>query len=278
VRPPSPGEFTALGRLLHAEAGILLRPGKEALVTARLGARLERRGYRTYADYLAYLDGPTCDREQEVIGLLDAMTTNTTEFFRENRHFEVLRKELPRLSREASAEGRPLRVWSSACSTGQEPYTIAMVLLETLGENANFRVLASDIDTQALSEASRGEYSPGDLAGVPRELRERYFAGAGERQRVKPSVRSRVVFRRINLMRDELRFKEKVDVVFCRNVLIYFDEAGRERVLRRLAEVLRPRGMMFIGHSESLLRARSLFDFVEGTVYLRKGGSEGQRP
>lgn len=234
--------FADLAQRVFAASGIVLREGKEQLVQSRIGRRLRALGLESFEAYLARLDRDPEERTHFV----SAMTTNLTAFFREGHHFDILAAELR--ARRASLE--PLRVWSSACSSGEEPYSIAMVLEE---EAANGRVFATDIDEEVLASASSGVYKVDRLEGLSLERRRRFLdRGAGAREgfaRVKTNLRQRVEFQRLNLV-ERWTLRAPFDVIFCRNVLIYFDLPTQSDVVRRLIGSLKVGGLLFLGHAE----------------------------
>ncbi len=268
--------FTVLAQHLKALTGIhlLVSPKNLSLMAARLVRVLERRGITSYEAYAALLERGQPDVVQEFIS---ALTTNTTEFFREPRHFEILTQLLAAQIRQKRAQGSSeYRVWCSASSTGQEVYSIVMTLLEadpSFGD-WNLKVLATDIDRDVLTRASRGRYSEAEMVSVPPIQRQRFFhrdkAGDQVAFIVNDAVRKFVTFAPFNLMTPAYPFKHGFDLIFCRNVLIYFERAVSTGVTDRLSGTLRPGGLMFLGHSEvGIVRPGSLTsDF--SAVY-RKG-------
>ena len=261
-----PEDFDHVRRLIHERAGISLHDGKQAMVYGRLARRLRETGHPSFRSYLRWLEthsGAAGDGEwQEFVNCL---TTNLTAFFREPHHFDVLAAELRRRPQHA------WRVWCSAASTGEEPYSIAMVASEVLGAG-RASVLASDIDTRVLAAAQRGVYDV-DAPGLELErLRQHFLRGTGAnlgRMRVKPHLAAMVQFRRFNLMSPTWSLGEPFDIVFCRNVMIYFDAPTQRRVLEQMHRVLRPGGLLFVGHSENFTDARDLFRLRGKTVYER---------
>ena len=265
-------EFRRLRALVYESCGIRLRAGKEELVRARLGRRLAATGARSFG---AYLDRVVADAERgapgELSALVDALTTNQTAFFREPAHFEYLRTVLlPVLARGT----RPVRVWSAGCASGEEAYSLAMVLREELpaARLADARILATDISARSVDLARAGTYAPRALAAVPPALRRRYFArptGEGpERAVVRPELRALVRVARLNLI-GEWPMQGPFDAIFCRNVMIYFDAAVRQRLVERFARLLAPGGHLFVGHAESLGALTHPLRYVQPAVYLR---------
>lgn len=247
--------FDQLARFIYDYSGIKMPPTKMTMLEGRLRRRLRATGISSFDDYCDYLfkhDG----LEQEKVFLIDAVTTNKTDFFREPNHFNYLRDHaLPKL---AARDLRRFRIWSSACSTGAEPYTIAMVLDDFTGDNPqrDYAILATDLSTDVLQTARRGIYSADMVAPVPPELRERYVMtplDAHRREvRIHPALRSKVGFARLNLMDPSYGIGDPMHIIFCRNVLIYFDKPTQHRVLSRLIDCLGPGGYLFIGHSETV--------------------------
>ncbi|WP_339087022.1 CheR family methyltransferase [Hyphomicrobium sp. ghe19] len=235
-------------------SGIKMPPSKMTMLEGRLRRRLRATGYATLDDYCDFLfdeDG----LHSEAVHLIDAVTTNKTDFFREPAHFDYLRDTI--LPSMAASGHRSIRIWSAACSTGAEPYTIAMLLEEFAEEHSfAYKILATDLSTEVLATAHRGVYSLETVAPVPNEFSRKYVmqsARPGAREvRIHPKLRSKVGFARMNLMDEKYRVGDPMDLIFCRNVLIYFDKSMQAAVLSRLCDCLLPGGYLFIGHSESL--------------------------
>jgi len=250
-------DYARLCDLIYAEAGIHLNLEKKTMLEARVKRRLKILNIATYRLYCDYLFGHK-GLKDEISHLIDVVTTNKTDFFRESRHFDYLTaKALPDLqSRDRS--GRPLLIWSAGCSTGEEPYTLAIVLSEYALTHPGFRfkILATDISTIVLSAADRGVYTKEAVAPVPSALKLKYFLRSKDRAsnhvRVTPELRRVVEFRRLNFMDADYGMTERADAIFCRNVIIYFDRPTQQRILGRLADHLAPDGYMFVGHAETL--------------------------
>jgi chemotaxis protein methyltransferase CheR len=249
-------EFKRLSDFIHTEVGIKLPLSKKVMVEARLQKRLRLLGKAGYRDYFDFLFSPE-GLDEELVHLIDVITTNTTEFFREPRHFEIMTEQTLPLWRSQNGTGRPFRLWSAGCSTGEEPYTLCIVLSEFASRFAGFRfnVMATDISTRVLAMAKNGIYPEERLAKMSMELKRRYFLRSKDKAkrlvRVAPEVRRIVDFRRLNFM-DAFAFPEPLDTIFCRNVMIYFDRATQERLLQKFCTQLLTGGFLFIGHSESL--------------------------
>jgi chemotaxis protein methyltransferase CheR len=260
-------DFERVRRLIYRRAGISLHDGKQAMVYSRLSRRLRDLGQASFASYLQWLEGASGEvAEREWQQFVNCLTTNLTSFFREPHHFPLLAAELTK------RRGRPLRLWCNAASTGEEPYSIAMTVSDTLGAGADVALLCTDIDTQVLARAERGVYAA-DARGLDAALRQRHFlrgtgANAGS-IRVRPELQRRITFRAFNLMDERWSLGEPFDVVFCRNVMIYFDEPTQRRVLERLHRAMQPGALLFAGHSENFSAARDLFRLRGKTVYER---------
>jgi chemotaxis protein methyltransferase CheR len=259
-------DFERVRRLIYDHAGINLHAGKQAMVYSRLSRRLRETGHRSFSDYLGWLqqgdDGARAEWQQFVNGL----TTNLTSFFREAHHFDCLAHDL----RERA--GRDLRIWCAAASTGEEAYSIAMVVDETLGATSRTEILASDIDTTVLATAERGVYGADARGLSPARLQRHFLRGKGSnagRIRVRPALAQRIGFRALNLIDPRWDLGEPFDIVFCRNVMIYFDAATQRRVLERLHAALRPGGLLYVGHSENFTQARELFRLRGKTIYVK---------
>jgi chemotaxis protein methyltransferase CheR len=263
----SAADFQRVRQLIYQRAGISLHEGKQAMVYSRLSRRLRETGLRSFGEYLQWLEGATgATAESEWQEFVNCLTTNLTSFFREDHHFVALLAEL-----KARPSGN-LRIWCNAASTGEEPYSIAMTVIEALGQNPSAKILASDIDTKVLATASRGIYSAEARGLSPERLRAHFLRGKGDNSgsiRVKPEVARLVEFRTHNLMDARWSLGEPFDVVFCRNVMIYFDNETQRRVLEKIHAVMKPRGLLFVGHSENFTDSKDLFRLRGKTIYER---------
>ena len=258
-------DFERVQLLIHQRAGISLHDGKHAMVYIRLSGRLRDTGHTSFGDYLDALETHDGPEWQEFV---NALTTNLTAFFREQHHFEIFASYL------RSRPSAPWSVWCNAASTGEEPYSIVMTAFETLGAHAPFKLTASDIDSRVLATAAQGVYRLDSLKGLDTERLQKFFqrgkgANAGM-VRVKEELRRAIEFMSVNLIRDDWPFKDPFDVVFCRNVMIYFDAPTQRRVLERIHRVLKPGGMLFVGHAENFSESRDLFTLRGKTVYERR--------
>ncbi|UGQ45167.1 CheR family methyltransferase [Massilia endophytica] len=263
-------EFAQFQRFIFNIAGITMSAAKKALVSGRLAKRLQHYQLPSYAAYFKLLsDGQSPDEVQLAVDLL---TTNETYFFREARHFELLREAA--LDARAAWRNTPFRVWSAACSSGEEPYSIAMVLADCLGTNHPWEVVASDISTRVLQRARTGHYPMERTQHIPQDYLRRFcLKGMGEQQGtllVERSLRSRVQFRQVNL-NTALPDLGQFDVIFLRNVMIYFNGDTKRQVVARVVGQLRPDGHFFIGHSESLHEVTDAVRAVVPSVYRKVG-------
>lgn len=265
----SDDEFASLAQLIHRETGIFMAPSKRALLQSRLYKRLRALGLESFGKYCALLEGR--DGEIERRELISAITTNVTRFMREPHHFQELRQEvLPALLERARGGGR-VRIWSAGCATGEEPYSLAFTVLDLLPEAAShdIRILATDLDPRVIGIAKAGCYPVASLVSFSPEARQKYFQPAGEGvAEVREEARRLVAFRVLNLLHD-WPFRGDFDVVFCRNVVIYFDRDTQRRLFDRLAEVIEPGGWLYIGHSETLWTVSERFAPEGRTVYRR---------
>lgn len=254
-------DFQRVRTLIRARAGIDLHAGKQNMVYGRLARHLRERGHDSFRSYLDALQRQGEGEWQEFINCL---TTNLTAFFREQHHFELLAQEL--------RAGRARRIWSCAASTGEEPYSIAMTVLETVGEGAGVKIAASDIDTRVLATAREGVYALDAVAGVGEARLRRFFQrGAGPnagKARVKTPLREMVAFRPFNLLSAQWEAGPH-DAVFCRNVMIYFDRQVQRHVLQQLHRCMPAGGLLFVGHAENFADHRDLFELVGKTAYRR---------
>jgi chemotaxis protein methyltransferase CheR len=258
-------DFERVRTLIYQRAGINLQAGKQAMVYSRLSRRLRETGHRSFADYLQWLESHPADNA-EWQAFVNCLTTNLTSFFREDHHFAALADDL------RARPGRPLRIWCNAASTGEEPYSIAMTVAETLGAQSDVRILATDIDTLVLEAARRGVYDAGARGLSAERLKRHFLRGTGANAgavRVKPELARAIEFRAFNLMSSAWSFGEPFDLVFCRNVMIYFDAPTQRRVLERLHGAMRPGGLLYVGHSENFTDSRTLFRLRGKTIYER---------
>jgi len=259
-------DFRRVCELIHARAGIALAPAKRDMVYGRLSRRLRSLGLHSFTDYLDRLEQHGGDEWQS---FTNALTTNLTSFFREPHHFDKLREELQQRAAQA-----PLKLWSCAASTGEEPYSMAITACETFGTlTPPVRILATDVDTQVLATASQGVYAIDRIASLDPELKRRYFQrGSGPNEgkcRINPALRALVEFRQLNLLAPRYDVGGPFDALFCRNVMIYFDKPTQRGILSRLVEHMGDDGLLYTGHSENYLHAADLIQPCGRTLYRR---------
>lgn len=262
-------DFEAVRKRLKKIAGINLADSKDSMVYSRLSRRIRHLKLSSFADYLRYVD-QTKSEHQEFV---NALTTNLTSFFREKHHFEELKSYI------AGQKNRPLTIWCAASSTGEEPYSLAITVVEALGHfNGKVKIIASDIDSDVLSTASRGVYKIEQLDGFENSMKKRYFhrgkgANSG-RVKVVPELRKLVEFKRINLMDTGWQLPQNIDIVFCRNVMIYFDKETQLQILTKIVAHMAPQGLYFAGHSENFGHVKSILKPLGKTIYRPQVGGE----
>jgi len=262
-------EFQLFQEIIHRETGIHLSNKKKKLIVARLTKRLRVLDLQNFTQYYEYLKDSS-DADKEIVNLVNRITTNKTNFFREKHHFDFLARELfPQMI--ASNESRRLRIWSAGCSSGEEPYTLAMVAAETFKSQRGWdiKILATDLDTEILGRAIAGQYPTQALSPVPKEYIHRYFTRSSEGYTANDTLKSMITFRKLNLMDFTFPMKRPFDIIFCRNVIIYFDIPSKENLLSRFYLHLKEGGHMFIGHSESLMHMRDKFKYLKHTIYKK---------
>jgi chemotaxis protein methyltransferase CheR len=266
--------YAFLATLVHERSRIQLGPDRQALLAGRLGQRIRTLGLAGFEDYCRLLDSP--QGEEEVGSLIDLVSTNHTQFFREAEHFSILAdRVLPRLADRRGPSGRPLQIWSAASSSGEEPYTLAIVLAEFARQrpHVTWQVHATDISRRMLDRCRSAIYEAEKVVVPDEQLLRRYFLlGFGEREgfyRVRPELRRFVHVQHVNLFQPHYPLPAVMDVIFCRNVMIYFDQPSRQELLDRLVEMLAPGGTLFMGHAESLLGLRHGLRTAWPSVYVR---------
>jgi len=263
-------DFEALRSLVKEVTGIALSDQKRELVYGRLARRLRALNLRSFREYRELLASDA----DEVVQLCNAITTNLTAFFREPHHFDHLRDEVLKPLALRPPASRRFRIWSAACSTGEEPYTLAMTVLEAMGDTRGWdlRILATDLDSDVLGKASRGVYLEDRLRTLGAERKRKFFtptAGAREPSfTVTPSLRQLITFKQLNLMHP-FPMKGPLDVIVCRNVLIYFDKATQGDLVGRMARLQRPGDLLYLGHSESLFKVSNDYTLIGRTIYRR---------
>ncbi len=273
-------EFKYIASVMYDRCGISLGEQKRVLVAGRLTKRLSQLGLSSFAEYVKFLDADKTGGE--LTELINRITTNHTFFFREREHFDFLQSEiLPRLEEKMGAPRQyPLRIWSAGCASGEEVYSIAMLLREYYKgriDSVDHGLLATDISVSVLGEAKLGEYSGSKVSDLPPNYRKGYFDKIDDdTYAVSTAIKAMVLFKRLNLMDAPFPMKGLFDVVFCRNVMIYFDQKSRKKVVDAIYRCVKPGGYFFIGHSESLKRDESPFEYVKPAIY-RKGVSANVR-
>jgi chemotaxis protein methyltransferase CheR len=266
-------QFNTVSNMVKDLCGINLHDGKKELVKARLAKRIRELGMDNFSQYIEFIG--TEAGQAEILCMLDALSTNLTFFFRETAHFDLLREQvMPEMIRR-HAQDHKLRIWSAGCSSGEEPYSIAIVMNEVVRDLLNWdgRILATDLSRRMLDLARRGLYSRERFRETPPRIIAEHFAcvhGSDPKQfQVNESIRQMVTFARLNLM-ESWPMRGPFDVIFCRNVMIYFDKATQNQLVERFWELLVPGGVLFIGHSESLSGAKHRFKYLQPTVYRKE--------
>lgn len=264
-------DFDRIRSLVRRHAGISLSDAKKDMVYSRLSRRLRKLGLRSFNDYCGIIESGDPD---EIVNFTNSITTNLTSFFRENHHFQYLADTLIPELRERKRYNRRLRIWSAGCSTGEEPYSIAMVLREQLPahEGWDARILATDLDSNVLQTAQEGIYDAERIRTLPASRVRRWFLkGRGRNAgtvRAHPDLRGMITFRQLNLL-GPWPIKGPIDFIFCRNVVIYFDKDTQRTLFDRYADILEPEGRLFIGHSESLFKVCNRFELIGKTIYRK---------
>lgn len=264
-------EFVQLSDYIRSNYGLNLKKEKKYLVLGRLQGLLGELGFNNFNDYFKYLIADT--KGEAVSAMLDRLTTNHTFFMREAEHFDYFRTAVIPYLAASRSPNRDLRIWSAGCSSGEEPYTLAMLLADDpyLGSEAwDSSILATDIAMQALNTGIQGVYSREQVAVLPEFWIKKYFTQVDhEMYRITDRIKKRVIFRRFNLMNELFPFKQKFQVIFCRNVMIYFDHQSKCRLLNRFYEATDVGGYLFIGHAESIDRSASKYKYVHPAVYRK---------
>lgn len=258
-------DFEQVRRLIYEHAGISLNPSKKDMVYSRLSRRLRATGLGSFRDYLALLESDDVESEWEAF--VNSLTTNLTSFFREPHHFPILAEHV------LKHRGKhPIALWCSAASTGEEPYSMAMTMVQSFGSySPPVSILATDLDTHVLKKAEAGIYPVERIAKLPDDIKKRFFLkgtqGNAGYVRVRPELRAMITFRQVNLLDNVWPLNGPLDAIFCRNVMIYFDKKTQLKILEKFAPLLRPDGLLFAGHSESFHNASHLFRLQGKTVY-----------
>lgn len=271
--PITDKEFQQLSEFIQREYGIQLKKEKQLLLTGRLHKLLGELGFTTFTEYYDYLINDPTGEARDV--LIDKVSTNHTYFMREPEHFDYFRDQvLPYLKKKKeTAKSRDIRIWCAASSTGEEPYTLAMIMADFFGQEApqwDTRLLATDISQTVLETAQKGVYSNESMAKLPPNWRFKYFKKYdGNNSVIGDEVKGDVIFKRFNLMEEVFPFKKKFDVIFCRNVMIYFDQPTKNKIVNKMYDKLEPGGYVFIGLAESFNRETPQFEFIKPAIYRK---------
>ncbi|NVK24906.1 MAG: protein-glutamate O-methyltransferase CheR [Gammaproteobacteria bacterium] len=260
-------DYSFISKTVYDECGIVLSHQKKDMVYSRLARRIRALNLSDFATYLVYLQD---NKDQEFADFINAITTNLTYFFREPHHFDFLKNTIVPQMKQNHRLDKRVRIWSAGCSTGMEPYSIAMSTIKSFPKDWDFKILATDLDTNVLSTAKAGIYQGDSVAGIDNELLQTYFLhdAQGERYKAKDNLKKLITFKQLNLL-EPWPMKGPFDVIFCRNVVIYFDLVTKNKLFERYAQMLRPDGYLILGHSETLSRDVSAFKALGGTIYQK---------
>jgi len=265
-------EFHLFKDIIYRHTGIQMTEKKRNLIVARLSKRLRALNLQSFSQYYEYLN-TSPDASEEFNNLINRITTNKTDFFREKHHFDFLANEIFPAYIDAAKHGadRRIRIWSAGCSSGEEPYSLAMIMADSFKDERGWdlKILATDLDTDVLMKASRGTYTSQQITPVPIGYLSKYFFRSSEGYVVSQHIKSMVVFRKLNLMDAAFPMKKPFDIIFCRNVMIYFNDETKQDLIKKYHSHLKPNGYMFVGHSESLMHMKHLFRFLKHTVYVK---------
>jgi len=275
-RKLSKNEFQHLSEFIQSEYGIKLPPAKKIMLESRLQKRLRKLGIQEFSEYIDYVFTPE-GTASELVNMVDVITTNKTDFFREPHHFEYLTETaLPQLIQlDQAGVRRPLKVWSAGCSSGEEPYTLAIVLSEFAEAHPpfTFNILATDLSSRVLEAGSLGIYEKHKIEPIPLNLRKKYLLRSKDSNldivRIAPVLRGKAHFKRLNLLEEHYPLHEIMDIIFFRNVIIYFSRGNQEKIINRICRHLRPGGYIFMGHSETLVNMNVPLQQVRPTIYRR---------
>jgi len=265
-------DFDTLCRLIMDYAGIKMHQGKEDMIYGRVSRRVRKLGLRTFSEYVDLLEE---DPSGEEMGrFVNAVTTNMTSFFREQHHFEYMKQTLlPELMEHHKTDHR-IRIWSAGCSSGEEPYSIAMTMAETMPTDWDARILATDLDTDMVAHAAKGIYESKRVNGLAKGTVRRWFSRNRkypDKVKIKSSLQEMITFRKLNLLHG-WPMHGPLDAIFCRNVIIYFDTETKRKLMARYADLLAPHGRLFLGHSESLLNISDQFRLCGKSIYVKENG------
>jgi chemotaxis protein methyltransferase CheR len=263
-------EFKNLQALIYDKTGIVIKENKRYLLVNRLAKRLRHLGLKSFTDYIKYVSGGA-QAQPELVELIDAVTTNKTDFYREIKHFHYLEQTVLTAFVQVNKSSFPFKVWSSASSSGEEPYTILITLAEFFSKypGMRFEILGTDISETMLRQCVSGVYQKDKVHPIPPHLLKKYFVTDGTDYKVKPELTKPVSFKKLNLLQDFQRTLRGYDVIFCRNVMIYFDKGTQEKIVNKMYDVLKPGGYLFIGHSETLHGMNTQYEYISPSVYRK---------
>lgn len=269
-------EFGLFQRLIYNKSGINLASSKKELLKSRLMKRLREKSLSSFKEYYQYITEEDTTGE-ELVSMLDCISTNLTEFFRESAHFDFLSENVLPVLLENKRKNREkkIRIWCAGCSTGEEPYSISMILSDCIEQllEWDIKILATDLSTRVLKKASQGTYAKDRLRGIPNQMLNTYFErgvhNLKDCYQIKDFLKNLIVFRRLNLTDEIFPFKGQFDFIFCRNVMIYFDKQTQTELVAKFYKHLAPDGYLFIGHSESLAGTETRFRYVRPTIYQK---------
>lgn len=261
-------EFSLFRKLLYSEYGIYFDDSKKGILKIKVDKLLRMNNMNSYRDYYELLKNPI--EKQHLIDFLNIMTVNKTHFFREQNHFDFIKENLSEILQKNPMilKEKKIRVWSSASSTGEEAYSIAILLNEIMPKDIEIKILGTDISQRALKIAIKGRYSPIIKKQIPKYYLHKYFVKIGEEYIVKSNLKKMVQFRGFNL-KDEFPFKNGIDIIFCRNVMIYFDEIFKEELINKFYKITPKGGLLFIGHSETIRNLKHKYKYIKPTIYIR---------
>lgn len=271
-------EFNYLKDVIYQKTGIALASHKKIMLQSRLNVRLRANQIPNFVDYVKKLQTEKAFFEKEILEIINRITTNKTDFYRENHHFEYLKSNfLPKIEENSKTNfKKKIRIWCSASSTGEEPYTIAITLLEYFQDKPGWdlKIIATDIDTNVLSIAEKGSYKEERLVPVKQEIKNKYFLSVSDGKtkefQVKPALKALIEFKKLNLLESPYPFKEQFDLIFCRNVIIYFDKPTQIKIFHEFEKVISKDGILIIGHSETLFGISESFKFLGQTIYQKR--------
>ncbi|WP_024610295.1 protein-glutamate O-methyltransferase CheR [Pseudoalteromonas sp. TB64] len=260
-------DFKEIAKLVYNACGIVLGEHKREMVYSRLARRVRERKLSDFKAYLEYLNN---HKDQEFDAFINAITTNLTSFFREIHHFEYIKSQLVPALLKTNKESRRVRIWSAGCSTGEEPYSLAMILNNAFPSNWDVKILATDLDSNVLAKAQRGIYTAANVNGLDDTQLKRWFLKSkdGESYKVKDKLQESISFKRLNLLQD-WPMKGPFDLILCRNVVIYFDKETKDLLFKRYANILNEQGYLFLGHSESIGKENSQYKNLGKTMYQK---------